>query len=148
MANRTSKWMKIIMKELYFTHCCAKKDDSLKNTRAKVSPLQLYQATPTQRFMNHCNDVGVEWAIFSDKYGFVFPNDQIQWYEKHPNTVTHSEKEKLFDDAFDVLRQYDRVYFYYNPGRIHPFYQELVYEMRRKGRVIQEITHLDEISIR
>lgn len=139
--------MKIIMKELYFTHCCAKKDDSLKNTGAKVSPLQLYQATSTQRFMNHCNDVGVEWAIFSDKYGFVFPNDQIQWYGKHPNTVTHSEKEKLFDRAFDVLRQYDRVYFYYNPGRIHPFYQELVCEMRRKGRVIKEITHLDEIPI-
>ena len=63
-----------------------------------------------------------------------------------------AEREKLFDDAFDVpfdvLRQYDHIYFYYNPRRIHPFYQELVCEMRRKGRVIQEITHLHEISIR
>ena len=133
---------------LFFTHCCAKKDGRLKNSDKRVSPLQLYQTAPTQRFMKRCIELGVEWAIFSDKYGFVFPHDQIQWYEKHPNTVTHSEKEKLFDDAFDVLRQYDRVYFYYNPGRIHPFYQELVYEMRRKGRAIQEITHLDEISIR
>lgn len=111
-----------------------------------VPPAQLYQATPTQRFMRNCEQIGVEWAIFSDKYGFVFPNDRIQWYEKHPSTVTSSEKEKLFNDANSLLQRYDLAYFYYNPGRIHPFYLELAIEMRRRGRVVQEITHLGDVE--
>ena len=115
------------------------------NSNRKTSPLQLYQAAPTQRFMKKCNEVGVEWAIFSDKYGFVFPHDQIQWYEKHPSTVTYSEKEKLFNGAHAILRQYDLAYFYYNPGRIHPFYQALISEIRRRGQEVREITHLAKI---
>jgi len=134
------------LRALYFTHCCAKKDNSLKNTDKKVPPAQLYQATPTQRFVRNCQQVGVEWAIFSDKYGFVFPNDRIQWYERHPSTVTPSEKEKLFNDANSLLQRYDLAYFYYNPGRIHPFYLELVREMRRRGRAVREITHLGDVE--
>jgi len=130
---------------LFFTHCCAKKDNRLKQSKKTVSPAQLYQALPTQRFIKRCAETGVEWAIFSDKYGFVFPNDRVQWYEKHPNTLTQSDKRKLFEDALLVLRQYDLVYFYYNPGRIHPIYQELVNDIRSKGKNVREITHLDDI---
>lgn len=133
------------MRVLYFTYCCAKKDDSLKGTGKKVSPLELYKATPTQRFMRRCIEAGVEWAIFSDKYAFVFPESRISWYEKHPCTLTYAEKRKLFDDAFKVLKDYDFAHFYYNPGRLHPFYRELIDEMRRKGKNIREITHLDAI---
>jgi len=133
------------MKTLYFTHCCATKDDSLKNTKAKVSPLHLYQSDTTQKFMKRCIETGVAWAIFSDKYGFVFPSDQIQWYEKHPNSVAIIEKKRLFDDAFKVLQDYDLVYFYYNPGRIHPLYLELVDEMKKRGKDVWKITHLENI---
>ena len=100
----------------------------------------------SQRFMKKCIELGVEWSIFSDKYGLVFPHDQIQWYEKHPSSVTQSEKKKLFYDALVTLRQYDLAYFYYNPGRIHPLYETLVSEMQSKNRKIREITHLDEIQ--
>ena len=134
------------MRGLYFTHCCAKKDKSLKDTEKRVSPMELYKATTTQRFMRKCTKAGVEWAIFSDKYAFVYPNDRIAWYEKHPSTLTYTEKKKLFNDAFETLKAYDLAYFYYNPGRLHPFYRELVDEMRRRGRKIREITHLDDIS--
>ena len=130
---------------LFFTHCCAKKDARLKSSDKRVSPLHLYQAAPTQRFMKRCIGLGVDWAIFSDKYGFVFPNDQIQWYEKHPNSVTQSEKRKLFDDALVAMHHYDLAYLYYNPGRIHPFYRELVSEMQNRGRKVRELTHLTEI---
>ena len=133
------------MRVLYFTHCCARKDDSLKGTGKKVSPLELYKATPTQRFMRRCIKTGVEWAIFSDKYAFVLHDDRIPWYEKHPKTLTYTEKKRLFHDAFEVLKDYDLAYFYYNPGRLHPFYRELVDEVRRRGRDIREITHLDGI---
>ena len=133
------------MKRLYFTHCCAKKDDSLKGSGKKVSPMQLYQAAPTQRFMKRCVKVSVDWAIFSDKYGFVFPRERVEWYEKHPKTVTTSEKKQLFKVAYEDLHQYDRIFFYYNLGRIHPLYRELVEEMIRKGVNISEITHKREI---
>ena len=134
------------MRVLYFTHCCAKKDDSLKGTGKRGPPVEIYLATPTQRFMRRCTDYGVEWTIFSDKFAFVFPNARIPWYEKHPSTLSNAEKRKLFDDAFKVLKDYDLAYFYYNPGRLHPFYRELVDEMRRRGRNIREITHLSDIS--
>ncbi|MEM2112293.1 MAG: hypothetical protein QXX08_10545 [Candidatus Bathyarchaeia archaeon] len=118
------------------------------NSGRKVTPLQLYKASPTQRFMRKCNNVGVEWVIFSDKHGFVFSQDQIEWYEKHPNTVTHLEKEKLFGNALAALRPYDYVYFYYNPCRIHPFYRALISELRRNGKEVAEITHLSQIQKR
>ncbi len=133
------------MKTFYFTHCCAKKDNSLKGTSKQVSPMQLYRATPTQRFMKRCAEKGVEWAIFSDKYGLVFPQDRVQWYEKHPKTVSELEKKRLFNQTYFQLKEYDRVFFYFNPGRIHPLYKELVEEMRKKGVNIFEITHLREI---
>ena len=108
--------------------------------------MELYTATPTQRFMRRCADNRVEWAIFSDKFAFVFPNDRIPWYDKHPSTVTYTEKRDLFDDAFEVLEDFDLAYFYYNPGRLHPLYRELVNVMRRRSRNIREITHLSDIS--
>lgn len=100
------------MKVLFFTHCCAKKDDSLKNTQQKVTPMRLYQVTPTQRFMKHCDWMKVDWAIFSDKYGFVFPEDKIEWYEKHPKKVTEAENVSLFSEAFKTINNYDSVVFY------------------------------------
>ena len=134
------------MNVLYFTHCCAKKNDSLKGTGKKVPPMELYKATPTQRFMRKCNEAEVEWAIFSDKYAFVFPDNRIAWYEKPPSTLTYTEKKKLFNDAFETLKAYNIAYFYYNSGRLHPVYRELINEMCRRGMDIREITHLDNIS--
>jgi len=134
------------MKVLYFTHCCATKDDSLKNTRKKAPPMELYKANTTQRFMKKCTKVRVEWAIFSDDHAFVFPDDRIEWYDKPPSTLTYTEKKKLFNDAFETLKAYDLAYFYYNPGRLHPVHRELINEMRRRGMDIREITHLDDIS--
>jgi hypothetical protein len=59
--------------------------------------------------------------------------------------VSAFEKKRLFDEAYVVLEKYDRIFFYYNPIRIHPLYRELVEEMRRKGVDIHEITHKREI---
>jgi len=132
-------------KKLYFTHCCAKKDDKLKGTNKKMSPQALYQSSKIQGFIKSCEEEGVEWAIFSDKYAFVFPSDRIRWYEKHPKDVSEQEKKQLFDNAFNTLRNYDCTYFYYNPGRLHPLYRELVNEMKMRGINIQEITSKYEI---
>jgi len=59
--------------------------------------------------------------------------------------VSEQEKKELFDNAFNTLRNYDCAYFYYNPGRLHPLYRELVNEMKMRGINIQEITSKYEI---
>jgi len=132
-------------RKLYYTHCSGKKDDKLKGTSQKVPPQALYQSSKTQGFIKRCEEEVVKWAIFSDKYAFVFPSDRIGWYEKHPDDVTEEEKGQLFDKAFNTLRNYDCAYFYYNPGRVHPLYLELVNEMKMRGINIQEITSKYEI---
>jgi len=61
---------------IYITHCSAKKNDSLKESKIKVTPDALYTATPTVRFIQKCTQLGAKWAIFSDKYGIWFPHEK------------------------------------------------------------------------
>lgn len=132
-------------RKLYFTHCSGKKDDRLKGTNKKVSPQELYKSGRIQGFMKRCEEEGVDWAIFSDKYAFVFPSDRIGWYEKHPDNVSEKEKKQLFEKAFNTLSNYDYAYFCPSTGRVHHLYRELVNEMKMHGINIQEITSKYEI---
>jgi len=133
------------MRIIYLTHCCAKKDDSLRGSRKKVTPDKLYQSTPIQRFINECKKKGVEWAIFSDKYGVVFPNQEIEWYDKHPSKVTDEEFKELLKDFDQKLAAYDEIWFYYNPGRFHRLYERLLNESKLRDR-IRLFTHIKEIK--
>jgi hypothetical protein len=132
------------MKRIYLTHCSFKKDDSLKGISKKVTPDRLYTATPTQRFMNRCKERGVEWAIFSDKYGVVFSNKEIEWYDKPPSEVTEREFLELLKDFNQKLEDYNEIWFYHNPGRFHPLYRRLLSESKLKDR-IRLFTHIQEI---
>ncbi len=40
-------------KRIYITHCSAKKDDSLRGTKKKVTPDKLYTANLLQRFVKN-----------------------------------------------------------------------------------------------
>ena len=129
---------------IYITHCSAKKDESLKHTGKEITPDKLYVATPIQRFMNKCKEKQVEWAIFSDLYGVWFPNVDHEWYEKDPDTVTEQEFENIVNDFDQKLREYDEVWFYYNPGRFHPLYEGLLQETNLRDKV-KRFTHIREI---
>jgi len=130
---------------IYLTHCSAKKKASLKNTKEKVTPDILYTATPTQRFMTRCKEKGVNWAIFSDKYGVWFPHVKHEWYEKDPHTVTDYEFTQLLEDFQSKLRNYEKIYFYRNRGRFHPLYKKLLKVTKLRNR-ITFISHLEDIS--
>ncbi|MHA1797688.1 MAG: DUF6884 domain-containing protein [Candidatus Helarchaeota archaeon] len=132
-------------KRIYITHCSAKKDDSLRGSEKKVTPDKLYTATPLQRFVKKCKDKGADWAIFSDKYGIVFPNNEIGWYDKHPSEVTDDERQDLVNDFIKRLSKYDEIWFYHNPGRFHKLYKELVKDVRSKGSNVKLFTHISEI---
>lgn len=123
------------MMRIYVTHCSAKKDDSLKHTGKQVTPDKLYTATPTQRFIDRCKRMGVEWAIFSDLYGIWFPDEKHRWYNKHPDTVSEEEFNYLVRNFEEKLGNYDEIYFYHNPGRFHPLYRRLLNEVRIKDKI-------------
>jgi len=129
------------MNIIYITHCSAKKNNIDKGT-----PDQLYSSIKITKFISRCKQLGVNWAIFSDKYGLVFPDQVIENYEKHPSKVTDDEFEKLVEDAFNKLKKYDVVYFYFNPGRFHKLYRKLINELISKGINVKEITHLKQIN--
>ncbi len=61
----------------------------------EVTSDKLYTATPIQRFINESKNKGVNWAIFSDKYGIWFSEDLHEWYDKNPNKVTEDEFNQL-----------------------------------------------------
>ncbi len=131
---------------IYIAHCSAKKDNSLKDTGKKVTPDKLYTATPIQCFINKCKGKQVKWVIFSDLYGVWFPNVEHEWYEKNPDTVTKQEFESLLNDFDRKLQEYDKIWFYYNPGRFYPLYERLLQTKttRSKGKV-ERVTHIREI---
>ena len=133
------------MRRIYLTHCSKKKDDSLKGTDKKVTPDRLYTATPIQRFIKRCKEKGVEWAIFSDKYGVVFPDQKIEWYDKPPSKVTEQEFRRLLNDFDQKLAPYDEIWFYHNPGRFHSLYKRLLTETKLRDR-IRLFTHLKDIQ--
>lgn len=134
------------MKRIYLTHCSAKKDDSLKGTGKKVPPDKLYTANPLQRFVQRCKQTKVDWAIFSDKYGVVFPSEKISWYEKHPNSVSTDEFQSLLSNFYKQLSDYEEIWFYRNPGRFHHLYDALVKEARIKGMNVVLFSHINEIG--
>jgi len=132
---------------IYLTHCSAKKDDSLKCTGKKLTPDILYTANWIQGFMNECKKKRVKWAIFSDLYGVWFPNRKHEWYDKPPDKVTGSEFKGLLKNFYEKLRHCREIYFYYNPGRFHCLYRQLLIETKLKKKVIR-FTHKSEITKR
>ena len=130
---------------IYVTHCCAKKDERNRVTGAKVTPDNLYTATPTKRFMETCKLKGVHWAIFSDLYGIWFPDMKRGWYEKDPNSVTENEFMLLLGDFDQKLQNYDEIWFYYNPGRFHRLYARLLRETKLRDKV-KLFTHVWDIA--
>lgn len=120
-------------KKIYITHYSAKKDDTLRDTGEKVISDKLYTAKPLKRFVKKCKEKSVEWAIFSDKYGLVFPWKKIEWYDKHPNKVTYTEFKLLVNNFVQQLSKYDEFWFYYNPGCFNSLYKKLVQEANKRG---------------
>jgi hypothetical protein len=134
------------MEVLYITHCSKKKN----NTNSKTTPEKLYSASYLQRFIKKCKEMKVNWGILSDKYGIVFPNQRIKWYELSPSFLLKhkAESRKLIEKLQQQLKGFDKIFFYHNPGRFHPFYRYVIKKLRKLGINIRLISHLSQINIR
>jgi hypothetical protein len=130
---------------IYITHCCAKKSLDLKGIGKLVTPDHLYIASPTRRFIKKCKDMNVKWAIFSDLYDVWFSDEKHEWYEKNPNNVNEREFIRLLNNFDYKLKDYDEIWFYYNPGRFHKLYKQLIHNSTIKCK-IKLFSHLNEIQ--
>ena len=134
------------MRRIYVTHCSRAKDNSLKGTNLTTTPDKLYTAGFIRRLAQRCEAAGVDWAIFSDQYGVVFPSDRIAWYEKSPNDVTEAEYQGLLNNFISKLSVYDEILFYHNPGRFHRLYKRLIQDAQKNGLRVILISHVANIG--
>lgn len=134
------------MKVLYITHCSKKKH----NVNSWTTPEKLYSASYLQKFIKKCKEMKVKWGILSDKYGIIFPNQRIKWYELSPSFLLkhRAESKKLVKKLQRQLQGFNKIFFYYNPGRFHPYYRYVVKKLRNEGVNIELISHLSQITIK
>jgi hypothetical protein len=131
-------------KKIYLTHCSAKKNPLFEKSKKVTTPDKLYTATLTQRFIKRYKERNLKWAVFSDKYGVWFHDIKRGWYEKSPDTISKEEFNNLVIDFDRKLKIYDEIWFFYNPGRFHKLYRQLLSKTCLKDR-IRLFTHLNDV---
>jgi hypothetical protein len=131
---------------IYITHCSATKDERLKESKEKVTPDDLYISPRIQSFIQACQAKNAKWAIFSDQYGIVFPEDKIAWYEKSPDSVSPQEYLVLLGSFIQRLAGFNEIHFYYNPGRFHSLYSKLVTQAKSVGMNIVLFSSISDIQ--
>jgi hypothetical protein len=137
----------MVSSRIYITYCSQRKDDSLKGSGRRVGPDVLYTSRRVQAFIRECRRHGVAWAIFSDHYGVWFPEEKREWYGDDvgdPDRLTDEKFRELVKDFDTKLAHYDRIFFYYNPGRFHRVYRRLLREtaLRDKIELITSVYHI------
>ena len=128
------------MKTIYVTHCSREKDAELEKSGALATPDKLYTSPEFQRFIRSCDKNGYEWAVFSDNYGVIFPQQSIGWYNKPPSEVTEKEFAGLLESFIDRLRGYDEIWFYLRQEESHPLFERVLRLSRAAGLQIREFT--------
>ena len=136
------------MKAIYITHCSRDKDEGVRSSGIAVTPDQLYSSPSLQEFIDFCRQKRLDWAIFSDLYGVVFPEEKINWYTKPPDSVTTEEFNLLVENFISRLVGYEKIYFYHRNGETHPLFKEIERLGRERGLPIiqlkEEIIKLKE----
>ena len=120
---------------IYLTHCTGIKNDHIKGTDKQVHPYELYLSEPFQRFVKHCGEKNVKWAVFSDLYGIWYPEQTHPWYDKNPDTVTKDELDKLITNFDKDLKDFSEIWFYNNPSWFHRLYKTLVKRSSLSDRI-------------
>lgn len=136
------------MKTIYLTHCSRDKDPSYKESQTQVIPELLYTLPGLQQFIHYCKANAFEWAIFSDYYGVVLPQEKIRWYSKPPAEVSEEEFNVLLENFLHRLSDYDQIYFYHRQADAHPLFSRLVALGKQKGMKISELTEETIINAR
>lgn len=65
-------------------------------------------------------------------YGSVIKNT---WCEKNPSKITEKELEILIKNFETKLGKHDEIWLYYNPGRFHKAYRELLEKSKLSSKI-------------
>jgi len=128
------------MKQIYITHCSREKDPTLEASGETATPEKLYTSAALRTFIRFCKARGYAWAILSDKYGVVFPEEKINWYSKPPDTVTEVEFSALLRSFTTRLEGFDEILFQHRPGETHPVFKRIIQEALEQGMKVKEFT--------
>jgi hypothetical protein len=126
------------MKTLYLTHCSRDKDPELKFSGTAATPDRMYTSPSLQRFVRYCKAQGFAWAVFSDNYGVVFPQESIAWYNKPPAEVTDDEFAVLLKNFSDRLADFFEIWCYQRAEETHPLFLRIAELGRQSGLPIKE----------
>lgn len=122
-----------IFDRLHITHCSESKNPDFRNTNDSTTPDVMYISDRIKSFFRDVKGSDLPWAIFSDKYGFVFPATKIQWYDLSPDAVTDADIDQFVDEACDKLSKYEKIVYYADEKPIHRTYQQLINAMKSRG---------------
>jgi len=128
------------MKQIYITHCSREKDPTLEASGETATPEKLYTSAALRTFIRFCKARGYAWAILSDKYGVVFPEEKINWYSKPPDTVTEVEFSELLRSFTTRLAEFDEIWFQHRPGENHPVFKRIIEKALEQGMKVHEFT--------
>ena len=129
--------------KIYLTHCAAEKSSVAKESGEAVAPDQLYTNSGVVEFMETCKRANMSWGILSDLYAVWLPDEKHVWYEKHPDTVTKEEFDKIVHDFDAKLEGFDEILFYVRKDSFHPFYRRVLDATKHSSKV----QTFDEVSL-
>jgi len=112
--------------QIYLTHCSKNKSLLAKKSGEKMTPNQLYTDPGLQAFIRRCREVNSPYAILSDVFGVIFPDEKHEYYEKPPSTVTPEEEIKITENFHIRLSAFDEIRFYVRKETFHPFYERII----------------------
>lgn len=121
------------MNSIYVTHCSRDKNPEYEISGNDTTPDILYTSLNFQKFIAWCRKKDHTWAVFSDKYGVVFDDELIHWYNKPPDTVTAEEFDHLLTSFTTRLAGFEQIIFYHRPGETHPLFLQIVRLGRERG---------------
>ena len=120
---------------IYLTHCSKDKLPEAKASGEKLPPDLLYTDASLQEFISKCKSTGAAWAILSDKYGVFLPDENHEYYEKPPASVT-AEEENAIRNQFDQrLEHYEEIWFYVRQTTFHHLYERILMRSSLSNRI-------------
>jgi len=128
------------VKRIYITHCSREKDPELETSGEASTAEKLYTSPALQAFIQFCKAHGHAWAILSDRYGVIFPEEKINWYSKPPDSVTEDEFLALLHSFTTRLAGFDEILFQHRPGETHAVFKRILEKALELGMNVQEFT--------
>jgi len=77
--------------KILFVTSCSK----TKTEKEKAIPKEFYVSKRNIKFYDMCEKLNLLYAIQSDKYGLLFSNEEVEYYDIHPSKLTIEDKKLL-----------------------------------------------------